>query len=150
MGLHEFVKAVLTIGTSNSALSPAGMVALHGLEVFSIDLGLAKTDFAAHFQRYVQVAGIHGRGKSIIGVDGKSDPFLQVAERNHRDHGPADLAANDLHVLPAPAENRRLVEISFVADATPVAPPRFLRDGIVLELTGEGQAFYFYLPLFRI
>src|SRR6266481_9197569 len=115
MTLCEFVEAMLAIGASDSTLSPARVEALHGLEVLPVDVSHAKANLAAHFQGYVQIARVHGRGESIIGVVREGDPLVQVVERHYRHDGAENFTADDFHVLPATSNNRWLVEITLVA-----------------------------------
>ena len=42
MGLEVFHEAVLAVRAANARLAPSGVEALHGLEVFAVDVGLAK------------------------------------------------------------------------------------------------------------
>ena len=46
VGNEVFLDAVLTVSTTDAALLDTCMEALHGLEVFAVDVGLAKLEFA--------------------------------------------------------------------------------------------------------
>jgi hypothetical protein len=51
MGLEKLVEAVFAVGAADAGFSPTGVEALHGLEVFAVDVGLTEMDFTAGFHR---------------------------------------------------------------------------------------------------
>ena len=60
VGLRVFIKAVLAVSAANTGFAPAGVVALHGLEIFAVDIGLSKTELVAGAHRYVDVRCVEG------------------------------------------------------------------------------------------
>ena len=65
VGNEVFLDAVLTVCTTDAALLDTCMEALHGLEVFAVDVGLAKLEFA----------GYAGSGVEVLGED--AGPYSQ-------------------------------------------------------------------------
>src|ERR1035437_5524702 len=119
--LHELIQAVLAIGASDTALAPTGVEALHGFEVLAVDIGFAETNLPAGLECGVEVARVNGRGQPKVGIVGAGDGFVQVVEGPNRDHRAEYFLADNIHLLAATDEHRRLIEIAALAGTAAAA-----------------------------
>ena len=66
VGNEVFLDAVLTVSTTDAALLDTCMEALHGLEVFAVDVGLAKLEFAGYAGSGVEVLGEDAGSQAVF------------------------------------------------------------------------------------
>ena len=108
------------------------MVALHGLEILPVDVGLAEVDFAAGFHRGVEVARVDRGGEAVIRVFRHRDGFFEAGNGDHWRDGSEDFALDDVHVVVATGEDGGLVKMPAGRDIGAGSPSdnlRTLRDG---------------------
>ena len=82
------VNAMLTIGTTDTALLHTSMEALDGLEVLAVDVGLAKLQLAAGLYSNIQILGEDARSQTVFAVISLSDGIVDGIEFNERMTGP--------------------------------------------------------------
>src|ERR1035438_2139198 len=71
VSLEVLFEAVLAVCAADAGFAPSGMEALHGFEVFAIDVGFAEFEL---------VGGAHGGGKGT-GVDGGGEEIGRASCR---------------------------------------------------------------------
>ena len=71
-----FLNTVLTVGTADTTLLHTSMETLDGLEVLTVDVGLAEFEFTAGLRGDVQVLGEDGRSESVLTVVGPLDGLI--------------------------------------------------------------------------
>src|SRR5438445_196961 len=112
VSLGELVEAVFAIGAADAAFAPAGVEALHGLEVFAVDVGLAEVDLLAGAEGGVEVAGVDAGGEAVVGIVSEIDGLVEVVELHDGDYGAEDFAADDVHALGAAGEHGGLIVVA--------------------------------------
>ena len=60
------------------------MEALHGFEVFSVDVGFAETQAAGYIKRFIQIGGIDGAGQAEFAVVCQGDDLVERVESGNR------------------------------------------------------------------
>ena len=117
VGNEVFLDAVLTVCTTDAALLDTCMEALHSLEVFAVDVGLAKLEFAGHAGSGVEVLGEDAGSQTVFAVVGPLDGLVDGVVLNQWDNGTEGLLMDDVHILTAVVENGGSVEIALRANA---------------------------------
>ena len=56
------------------------MEALHGFEVFAVDVGFAETQAAGDVEGFIQIGGIDGAGQAELAVVCQSDDLVECAK----------------------------------------------------------------------
>ena len=97
--LCELEQAVLAVGAADAGFAPAGVVALHGFEMFTVYVGLAELQLIDRVHRFVQVLGKDRRGEPVFGVIGHGQCFVELVVNHDGCHGAEDFLAHDVHVL---------------------------------------------------
>ena len=59
---------MFTVRAADTGFFPARMEALHGFEVFAVDVGFAELQAAGDVEGFVQVGGVHGAGQTEFAV----------------------------------------------------------------------------------
>ena len=87
VGNEVFLDAVLTVCTTDAALLDTCVEALHGLEVFAVDVGLAKLEFAGYAGGGVEVFGEDAGSQTVFAVVGPLDGLVDGVVLNQWDNG---------------------------------------------------------------
>ena len=125
-----FLNTVLTVGTADTTLLHTCMEALYGLEVLTVDVGLAELEFTAGLRGDVQVLGEDGRSESVLTVVGPLDGLIDGVELYQGDDGAEGLLMDDVHLLRTVVEYGSCIEVALVANAlTTTEQFRTLLDG---------------------
>lgn len=80
MGMGEFVDAVLAVRAADPGLADAGVEALHGLEIFPVDVGFAEVDFVAGAHGRAEVAGVDRGRQTVFTVVRQIDRLIQIID----------------------------------------------------------------------
>lgn len=130
------MEAVFAVGTTDAGFSPTGVVALHGLKILAVDVGLAEVDFAAGFHRRVEVSRVDRGGEAVFRVVRKRDGFFEAGNGDYRRDGAEDFALDDVHVVTATGEDGGLIKMPAGRDIGAGSASdnlRALRDGTANE-----------------
>ena len=91
------------------------MEALDGLEMLTVDIGLAKLKFTTGLHGNVQVLGEDAGSQTVFAVIGHSDDFIEGFKFHQRNHRTEGLLMDDIHILTTVVEHRSSIEITLGA-----------------------------------
>src|ERR1039458_7699157 len=108
VGLEVLFQTVLAVSAADAGLAPAGVEALHGLEVLAIHVGLAELQLVRGAHGYIERAGVDGGGQAVLAVVGVGDGFVEGGKRGDGQDRTKGLPLHDGSLLAAIGENRGL------------------------------------------
>ena len=116
--LHQ---TVLAIGSADATLAPSGMEALDGLEVETVDVGLAEEQLGPGALNEAVVIGEQRRREAILAIVGKLQRLIKSLELGNRNSRPEDLFLHNFTVLGGASKNGRGEEVSGAVDCLATA-----------------------------
>ena len=75
---------MLAIGAPNTGFPPPRMEALHGLEVFTVDISFTEPQFVARPHHNIEVLGVDRRCKTVLAVVRQFNGLVEVFECGDR------------------------------------------------------------------
>jgi len=142
--LQVLFQTMFSVCAADAGFAPAGMEALHGLEVLAIDVGFAKLQLIGGAHGYAQVRGVDRGGQAILAVVGHRDGFVGGLESGDGQYRAKGLLLHDGALLPAVCENRWRKEVPCLTLAGAAAAEDLRAILVSLAHNGADQ---FLLPL---
>ena len=112
---------MLAIGSADTTLAPSGMETLDGLEVETVDVGLAEEQLGPGALNEAVVIGEQRRGEAILAIIGKLQRLIKSLELGNRNSRPKDFFLHNFAVLGGANKNGRGEEVSGAVDCLATA-----------------------------
>lgn len=116
MSLKVFFQAMLTVSTTNTRFTPAGMETLHGFKVFTIDISFTELQGTHQLKRHIQILCIDGRGQPVFAVICPGNSIFHICKLYNRENGPECFFLDNIHLLCTISQKGRFKEVAFSSD----------------------------------